>query len=67
MTKDKASQLLPCDSQGGVKAVVHTDVLQTLLMFGGMLVVVVVNVVDVGGPAAVWDIAGRGRRLEFFK
>ncbi|KAK8388214.1 hypothetical protein O3P69_020240 [Scylla paramamosain] len=41
---------------GGVKAVVYTDVLQTLLMFGRR----------VRGVGEVWAIAGRGGRLEFF-
>lgn len=51
---------------GGVKAVVYTDVLQTLLMFGGVLVVVVMCCNDLGGVGEVWAIAGRGGRLQFF-
>ncbi|XP_050704571.1 sodium-coupled monocarboxylate transporter 1-like [Eriocheir sinensis] len=51
---------------GGVKAVVYTDVLQTLLMFGGVLAVVVLCCIDLGGAGEVWDIARRGGRLEFF-
>lgn len=53
--------------QGGVRAVVYTDVLQTLLMFGGVLVVVVLCCIDLGGIGQVLDIARRGGRLEFFK
>ncbi|KAG0702597.1 Sodium-dependent multivitamin transporter [Chionoecetes opilio] len=45
---------------GGVKAVVYTDVLQTLLMFGGVLVVVVLCCIELGGVGEVWAIAERG-------
>ncbi|KAK3876464.1 hypothetical protein Pcinc_002544 [Petrolisthes cinctipes] len=51
---------------GGVKAVVYTDVLQTLLMFGGVLVVVILCCRDLGGVANVIDMADLGQRLEFF-
>ncbi|KAG0713737.1 Sodium-coupled monocarboxylate transporter 2 [Chionoecetes opilio] len=51
---------------GGVKAVVYTDVLQTLLMFGGVLAVVVMCCIELGGIGEVWAIAERGDRLEFF-
>ncbi|XP_050704575.1 sodium-coupled monocarboxylate transporter 1-like isoform X4 [Eriocheir sinensis] len=52
---------------GGVRAVVYTDVLQTLLMFVSVLAVVVLVCVDLGGVGEVWATAGRGGRLEFFK
>ncbi|KAG7170661.1 sodium-coupled monocarboxylate transporter 1-like [Homarus americanus] len=51
---------------GGVKAVVYTDVVQTLIMFGGVLVVSVLCCVQLGGPGIVWTIADQGGRLEFF-
>ncbi|XP_050704574.1 sodium-coupled monocarboxylate transporter 2-like isoform X3 [Eriocheir sinensis] len=51
---------------GGVRAVVYTDVLQTLLMFVSVLAVVVLVCVDLGGVGEVWATAGRGGRLEFF-
>nr|XP_045614099.1 sodium-coupled monocarboxylate transporter 1-like [Procambarus clarkii] len=51
---------------GGVKAVVYTDVLQTLLMFGGVLVVVIICCVDLGGVGNVWTIAEQGGRISFF-
>nr|XP_053630911.1 sodium-dependent multivitamin transporter-like [Cherax quadricarinatus] len=54
-------------SVGGVKAVVYTDVLQTALMFLGVLVVVVICCVDLGGVSIVWNTALRGSRIEFFK
>ena len=46
---------------------VYTDVMQMLLMFGGVLAVVVMCCIDLGGVSEVWTIAGRGGRLEFFK
>ncbi|MPC44351.1 putative sodium-dependent multivitamin transporter [Portunus trituberculatus] len=52
---------------GGVKAVVYTDVLQTLLMLAGVLAVVVICCMKVGGVEEVWATAGQGGRLEFFK
>ncbi|KAK3867908.1 hypothetical protein Pcinc_026669 [Petrolisthes cinctipes] len=51
---------------GGVKAVVYTDVLQTILMFGGVLLVVVICCVDLGGPSKVWSISDLGGRIQFF-
>ncbi|XP_069162733.1 sodium-coupled monocarboxylate transporter 1-like isoform X2 [Procambarus clarkii] len=51
---------------GGVKAVVYTDVLQTLLMFGGVLVVGIICCVDLGGVGNVWTIAEQGGRISFF-
>ncbi|KAG7158071.1 Sodium-coupled monocarboxylate transporter 1-like 7, partial [Homarus americanus] len=53
-------------SIGGVKAVVYTDVLQTSLMFLGLLAVVVICCLDLGGVGNVWTIADRGSRLQFF-
>ncbi|XP_047112838.1 sodium-coupled monocarboxylate transporter 2-like [Schistocerca piceifrons] len=52
---------------GGLKAVVWTDALQTVLMFGGVTVVMILGTVYVGGPAAVWQRAIDGERIEFFK
>ena len=50
-----------------MKAVVYTDVMQTLLMFGGVVAVVVLCCIDLGGVGEVWAIAKRGNRIEFFK
>ncbi|XP_069959862.1 sodium-coupled monocarboxylate transporter 1-like isoform X2 [Cherax quadricarinatus] len=52
--------------EGGVKAVVYADVVQTLLMFAGVLVVSVICCQQLGGFANVWTIADQGGRLEFF-
>lgn len=40
-----------------MKAVVWTDVLQLLIIIGGLLVMVVVGVVDLGGLGVVWQVA----------
>ncbi|XP_050713241.1 sodium-coupled monocarboxylate transporter 2-like isoform X2 [Eriocheir sinensis] len=51
---------------GGVRAVVYTDVMQTLLMFCGVIIVVAVCCSDLGGIGNVWAAADDGARLEFF-
>ncbi|KAB7494286.1 Sodium-coupled monocarboxylate transporter 1 [Armadillidium nasatum] len=53
-------------STGGAKAVVYTDVVQTLIMFIGILVVVIVVCIELGGVGAVFDIAENGGRIEIF-
>ncbi|XP_045104374.1 sodium-coupled monocarboxylate transporter 2-like [Portunus trituberculatus] len=50
---------------GGVRAVVYTDVLQTTLMFGGVLVVMVMCCLDIG-VVNIWTAANDGGRLEVF-
>lgn len=50
-----------------MRAVVYTDVMQTLLMFCGIIVVIVVGCTDLGGAGNVWAAADEGGRLEFFK
>lgn len=54
-------------SQGGLKAVVWTDTVQTIIMFGAMVVTVVVGTVRVGGVKEVWSRNQQGDRIEFFK
>ncbi|XP_066983258.1 sodium-coupled monocarboxylate transporter 2-like [Macrobrachium rosenbergii] len=53
-------------SLGGVKAIVYTDVVQTILMFLGIVVTIVICVVDLGGLGNVFHIANEGERLQFF-
>ncbi|XP_059468470.1 sodium-coupled monocarboxylate transporter 1-like [Neocloeon triangulifer] len=53
-------------SLGGMKAVVWTDALQTILMFGGAIVVVVVGTIAVGGFEVVWQRSEMSERIEFF-
>ncbi|XP_043659860.1 sodium-coupled monocarboxylate transporter 1 [Drosophila teissieri] len=49
---------------GGLKAVVWTDVIQTLIMFGAMALVLIKGTLDIGGPAVVWRRAQETARLE---
>ncbi|XP_066969670.1 sodium-coupled monocarboxylate transporter 1-like [Macrobrachium rosenbergii] len=51
---------------GGARAVVYTDVVQTIMMFGGVLLVTVLCCSQVGGIERVIDLAQEGGRIEFF-
>lgn len=53
--------------QGGMKAVMWTDVFQIFVMFAGMLAVVIRGLIEMGGFSNVWAAAERGRRIEFLK
>ncbi|NXT95533.1 SC5A6 protein, partial [Anhinga rufa] len=48
---------------GGLKAVIWTDVFQTLVMFAGQLAVIVVGAQRVGGMARVWRLAEREGKI----
>lgn len=50
--------------QGGLKAVVWTDLIQTVLMFGAMILIIVKGTYDVGGVAIVWNRAVSSGRIE---
>ncbi|XP_046666668.1 sodium-coupled monocarboxylate transporter 1-like [Homalodisca vitripennis] len=52
---------------GGLKAVVWTDTLQTILMLLGVVVVLVMGTIRVGGPGVVWERNDFSGRLEFLK
>ncbi|XP_041452150.1 LOW QUALITY PROTEIN: sodium-coupled monocarboxylate transporter 1 [Drosophila obscura] len=49
---------------GGLKAVVWTDVIQTIIMFGAMALVLIKGTLDIGGPSVVWQRAQETARLE---
>lgn len=49
--------------QGGLKAVIWTDVFQTLVMFLGQLVVIIVGSAKVGGLGHVWEVASQHGRI----
>ncbi|CAF2311802.1 unnamed protein product [Rotaria sp. Silwood2] len=51
---------------GGMKAVMWTDVFQTIVMFIGLLASVIQGIIDAGGSRAVWQKALDGGRVEFF-
>ncbi|MED6233246.1 Sodium-dependent multivitamin transporter, partial [Ataeniobius toweri] len=48
---------------GGLKAVIWTDVFQTVVMFAGQLAVIVVGTSQAGGIAEVWRKAVNGSRI----
>ena len=52
---------------GGIKAVLWTDVFQSVLMFLSMIIIIVKGTYDVGGLNVVWQRAQLGKRIEFFK
>ncbi|XP_029189907.2 sodium-coupled monocarboxylate transporter 1-like isoform X1 [Acropora muricata] len=51
---------------GGLKAVIWTDVFQSLIMISGLIVVVIVGSIEVGGFDKVWEINKEFGRLDFF-
>lgn len=50
-----------------MKAVLWTDLFQSLLMYIAMISVVVVGTYNLGGLDKVWQEAQEGGRIEFFK
>lgn len=52
---------------GGIKAVLVTDVFQSLLMLIAVITVIVTAAVDTGSLNRIWQIAREGSRLEFDK
>ncbi|KAH6938036.1 hypothetical protein HPB50_006531 [Hyalomma asiaticum] len=52
--------------EGGMKAVVWTDVFQICLMFGSMLMIAIRGAYDIGGMKVVYNRASDGNRVEFF-
>ncbi|XP_076230903.1 putative sodium-dependent multivitamin transporter [Calliopsis andreniformis] len=50
---------------GGIKAVLITDVFQSLLMLTAIIMIIVTAAVSVGGLDRIWEIAAEGSRLEF--
>ncbi|XP_054710105.1 putative sodium-dependent multivitamin transporter [Uloborus diversus] len=51
---------------GGMKAVLWTDVFQSVLMWFALLSVIIKGSADLGGVQEVFRIAGEGGRLNFF-
>lgn len=52
---------------GGMKAVLFTDVLQSILMYAAVLAVVIFGAIEVGGLGEIVNIAKEGKRLDFSK
>ncbi|KAG8239761.1 hypothetical protein J437_LFUL019390, partial [Ladona fulva] len=53
-------------SLGGLKAVVWTDAIQMITMFGASIVVVIIGTIAIGGPSVVMERSHQGGRIEFF-
>ncbi|XP_048750733.2 sodium-coupled monocarboxylate transporter 1-like [Ostrea edulis] len=51
---------------GGMKAVVWTDVFQSIIMVAGLLAIVIQGTLSVGGIDTVWRINDEWKRIEFF-
>ncbi|XP_055547211.1 sodium-coupled monocarboxylate transporter 1-like isoform X2 [Wyeomyia smithii] len=51
-------------SVGGLKAVIWTDVVQSGVTLGALLVVLIKGVIDVGGPAVIWERNFGSSRIE---
>lgn len=51
--------------QGGIKAVVCTDCIQTVVMIGSMVLTVVKGTNDLGGFEVVWSRNLEGERLNY--
>ncbi|CAG2053158.1 unnamed protein product [Timema podura] len=52
--------------EGGIKAVVWTDLLQSFVTVGSIIAVIVIGILDVGGFSTVWERSEEGERLELF-
>ncbi|XP_012253667.2 putative sodium-dependent multivitamin transporter isoform X1 [Athalia rosae] len=52
-------------SVGGIKAVLITDVFQSLLMLIAVVTIIVTAAIDVGSIGEIWRIADAGNRIEF--
>ncbi|XP_011307182.1 sodium-coupled monocarboxylate transporter 1 [Fopius arisanus] len=51
---------------GGLKAVVWTDTIQTIVMFGGVIIVAILGTIKAGGFSQVWSRNVHSGRIEFF-
>ncbi|XP_045025652.1 sodium-coupled monocarboxylate transporter 1 isoform X2 [Daphnia magna] len=51
---------------GGIKAVVWTDTIQIVLIFGSIIILIIKGVTDVGGLGIVWERNYNSSRIEIF-
>ncbi|XP_059145998.1 sodium-coupled monocarboxylate transporter 1-like isoform X2 [Physella acuta] len=51
---------------GGMKAVIWTDVFQSIIMIAGILAIVIQGTLKVGGMSRVWEINEEWGRIKFF-
>ncbi|NWQ84015.1 SC5A5 protein, partial [Columbina picui] len=54
-----------CPVQGGMKAVIWTDVFQVFVMLSGFIAIIIRGVLLAGGPSRVLAIATNGSRINF--
>lgn len=54
-------------SIGGIKAVLITDVFQSILMFASVIIIIIIASQEIGGIEKIWEIAKMGQRIEFDK
>ncbi|CAF1039315.1 unnamed protein product [Rotaria sordida] len=52
-------------SFGGIKAVIWTDVIQSLVMFIGLILSIIFGIIDAGGLSIVFEKLKNGNRLQF--
>lgn len=52
---------------GGMKAVLLTDVFQSILMYAAVLTIVISGVIKAGGFGNIFKVADEGNRLELWK
>lgn len=52
---------------GGIKAVVHTDAWQIIIMFISVLFVALIGTFHLGGSVKVFERAVEGGRIQFLK
>lgn len=52
---------------GGMKAVLVTDVFQSLLMYAAVFSIIIWESINQGGLAEIWNIAARGNRTDLLK
>lgn len=51
--------------QGGLKAVIWTDVIQTVVMYGSLLLIMIKGTYDIGGVSEIWKRNTESSRIEF--
>jgi sodium-coupled monocarboxylate transporter 8/12 len=50
---------------GGIKAVIWTDLVQTLIMYGVLIVILIKGTRNVGGLSVVWERNYNSGRIEY--
>ena len=53
--------------QGGMKAVLWADTIQTVIVFTGLITVLATGANKLGGLDNAWDIANKNRRIQFLE